>query len=255
MATGRTVPRWVRFYADGFDLSGFSRTVGPLKWEFEEADLTVQMADAAKGFMPNLASISPGTLNGVFDNTSTLGLHVVMSGILTSRIVMVPIGIRAAPASGDPVFMGQFIQLGYTGEIVAPSVYANVPFGEWDVANEIAYAKPWGNLVHAKGAETGANTGTSDVDGLAATTAGGWLMYQVFAGNGTATISIDDAATDSNPSYAALSGATSGELNMSNVQKGIVALGVGATVRRFLRFQIAFNSATTVTYAMAFVRG
>ena len=71
MATGRTVPRWVRFYADGFDLSGFSRTVGPLKWEFEEADLTVQMADAAKGFMPNLASISPGILNGVFDNTAT----------------------------------------------------------------------------------------------------------------------------------------------------------------------------------------
>ncbi len=252
---GRTVPKHVRVYADGYDFSGFSRTIGPLEWVYEEADLTAQMGDAAKGFFPNLASVKLGTLNTVLDNTPTSGPHIILQTVEASRIVMVPIGIQAAPVSGDPVFMGQFVQGGYTGEIVDKSVYANAPFGEWDVENEIAYDKPWGKLVHPKGAETGANTGTSDVDNGGASAAGGWLMYHVFDGNGTATISIDDAATDSNPSYAALSGATSGEINCAVVQKGIVALGVGATVRQYLRWQISLNTATTVTFALAFVRG
>lgn len=251
--TNRTVPKHARAYIDGYDMSGYSRDYGPLVWEYEEADLTVQMSDAMMGFLPNLCTITPTILNGVFDNTVTSGLHVIGSAVAASRIAMFPIGMGAAPTSGDPVFMGQFVQSGYVGEIAGPSVYANIPFGMWDVENEIAYDQPWGDLVHPNGAETGANTGTNDVDGLAATTAGGWLMYHVFAGDGTATISIDDSADDS--AWAALSGATSGELDMSSVQKGIVALGVGATVRQYLRWQISLNTATTVTWAMAFVRG
>ncbi len=166
---------------------------------------------------------------------------------------MIPIGIRAAPASGDPVFMGYFVQLGYNGELVGPSVYANVPFGQWDISDLPAYERPWGNLVHSKGAETAANTGTNDVDGAQATSKGGWLMYHILAGDGTATVSIDDSADDS--AWTALSGATSGSINCAVVQKGIVELGVGATVRQFLRWQLALGTATTVTWVMAFSRG
>jgi hypothetical protein len=255
MTDGRTVNRWVRAYMAGYDMSGYSRTIGPLLWEYDMSDVTAIMSDAMMGYLPVRANISPGVLNGLFDNTATSGLHVVASSIQQSQVAMFPIGIRAAPASGDPVFMGQFVQLGYNAETNDLTSYANVPFGMWDVANEIAYDQPWGNLVHAKGAETGANSGTNDVDGGGATTAGGWLMYHVFAGDGTATISIDDAATDSDPSYSALSGATTGSINCAVVQKGIVALGVTATVRQYLRWQIVLGTATTVTFAMAFVRG
>ena len=250
---GRTVPRWVRVYIDGYDLSGYSRTIGPLKHEYEEVDLTAQMSDAVMGVMPNLPSISPGILNGVFDNTGTSGLHAVASSP-ASRIVTVPIGIQAAPLDGDPCFNGQFNQLGYGAEIAGPSVYATIPFGEWDVANELNYDQAWGQMVHAKGAETGANaTAAFTVDGGAATSKGGYLVYHVFAGDGTATISIDDSADDS--AYLALSGATSGEKDCSAVQKGIVQLAVGATVRQYLRWQLALNTANTVTFALAFVRG
>lgn len=249
---GRTVPKWVRVYIDGYDMSGFSRTIGPLRHTYEEADLTAQMADAVAGAMPNLPSISPGTLNGMFDNTATSGLHVIASAP-ASRIVTVPIGIQAVPQNGDTCFNGQFNQLSYQGEIAGPSVYAQVPFGEWDVENELNYDQPWGKMIHVKAARTAANTGTNDVDGGAATTAGGYLVYHIFAGDGTATISIDDSADDA--AWSALAGATSGEKDCSSVQKGIVQLAVGATVRQYLRWQLSLNTANTVTFAIAFVRG
>ena len=253
MAKGRTVPKFVRVHIDGFDMSGFSRGIGPLVWNYEVADLTAQMGDAVKGYLPGQPDVSPGILNGVFDNTPTSGLHVIASAIAQSRIVMVQIGIQAAPASGDPVFMGRFIQTSYQGSLEGPSVYAQIPFGQWDVNNLISYDRPWGDLVHAKGAETAANSANGDVDGLAASTAGGWMMYHVSAGDGTATISIDDSAD--NAAWTALSGATSGSVDCSNVISGIVALGNTATVRRYLRWQLALGTATTVTFTLAFVRG
>ena len=252
---GRTVPKHVRCYIDGYDMSGYSRTVGPLKHEYEMADLTAQMSDDVKGYFPNLPSISPGTLNGMFDNTATLGLHVIASAP-ASRIVTIPIGIQAAPLAGDPCFNGQFIQTGYHGELAAPSVYAQVPFGEWDVANELNYDQAWGKMIHVKAARTAANTANGDNDNGGASTAGGYMVYHVFAGaggDGTATISIDDSANNSD--WIALSGATSGEIICTSIQKGIVQLAIGATVRQHLRWQLSLNGATSVTFAVAFVRG
>jgi len=252
---GRTVPKWVRVYVDGYDLSGYSRTIGPLKHAYEEADLTAQMSDAVMGALPNLPSISVGTLNGMFDNTATSGLHAVAS-TPASRIVTVTIGIQAVPQNGDTCFNGQFNQLDYQGEIAGPSVYAQVPFGEWDVANELNYDQAWGKMVHVKAARTAANTANNDVDGGAATTKGGYMVYHVFAGaggDGTATISIDDSADNS--AWTALSNATTGEIVCTSVQKGIVQLAVGATVRQYLRWQLSLNGATSVTFALAFVRG
>ena len=78
------------------------------------------------------------------------------------------------------------------------------------------------------------------------------MVYQVLAGNGTATISIDNSANNS--AFTALSGATTGSINCAVVQHGIVALGVTATVRRYLRWQIALGTATSVTFALSFHR-
>jgi hypothetical protein len=79
-------------------------------------------------------------------------------------------------------------------------------------------------------------------------------MYQVFAGNGTATLKVQDAATNTNPSFADLSGATSGSVNCATPSAGVVAISTTATVRQYLRWQIVFGTATTVTFALAFVR-
>lgn len=259
MATGRTHPRWARFYMAGYDLSGYSRTVGPLKWEYEEAEITAQMGDSVKGYLPGKASISCGTLNGVFDSTVTSGLHVIASSVATSEVVMIPIGIRAAPAAGDPVFMGEFVQLGYTAEESGGAIFANVPFGEWDVSDLLSHSrsKPWGVLIHAKAARTAANTAVGIDDYGAATALGGYMMYQIFAGaggDGTATIKMQDAAANTNPSFADITGATTGELDCSTPQKGVVDLTATRDVRRYLRWQLALNGATTVTFAIGFCR-
>jgi hypothetical protein len=253
---GRTVAKHWRVYIDGYDMSGHTLSAGPLSWEYG-SDRQATLADAIKGSWPGQARIGIGTLNGVFDNTATSGLHVVASSP-AKRVVLVTGGDRAAPAQGDPAFMGEFEQLSYEGVVGGDGlVTATLPFNATSVAAAtLAYSKPWGPLLHASVATTAVNTAIGVDDGYGgSTTNGGFMCYQVIAGNGTATITVQDAATNTNGNFAALSGATSGELNMSSVRSGIVAIAVGATVRRFLRWQIAFNSANTVTFALAFVRG
>ena len=78
-------------------------------------------------------------------------------------------------------------------------------------------------------------------------------MYQVFSGDGTASIKVQDASTNSDVSFADL--LSSGSVNFSTPKSGIVALAKTATVKRYVRWQIALGTATTVTFALAFVRG
>jgi hypothetical protein len=250
MAIGRTANRWTRIYIDGYDMSGYSRAIGPLMWTFDEADLTT-LSDAVKGVLPAHATLGIGALNGVLDNTASSGLHVVLSAPGSKRTVMIPIGIRADPAQGDPVYMGEFEQQGYYLE----TPYVNLPFDKTSLAAaSLLYEKPWGWLLHAKGTEGTVNTALGIDDNGAASAFGGYMMYQVFAGNGTATVKVQDAATNSNPSFADLSGATSGSIDCSTPKHGIVAIGRTATVRQFLRWQIVLGTATSVTFALSFCR-
>jgi len=256
MATGRTVTKYSRFYMDGFDLSGDVRTFGPLAQTYDE-HTEAALSDECKNALLGHPLVSVGTLDAFMDNTVTTGLHIVAAGAGVVRNVMCPIGIRAAPAIGDPVFMGQFEQLGYqqSGE---GYVGVTIPFGPWSGRpTSYAYDQPWGHLLNPLTARTAANTTTGSGlnDNGASSALGGYMMYQVTSGTGAVTISIDDSADDS--SYGALSGATTGEIADASVpQAGIVALGKTATVKQYLRWQLAAGGGfSTVTFALAFVRG
>jgi len=254
MATGRTAPKWLRIYGNGYDLSGYSRTFGPLVHVYDEADLTT-IADAAKGFLPDKVNVGIGELNGVFDNTATSGLHVLANAGNSVWDMMVAIGIRAVPAQGDPTYTGKFLQTDYTAAEDGGAVVANVPFGMWDGGDLPAYDEVWGVLLHANSAVTAVNTAIG-VDGLAATTAGGYMMYQVTAGNGTATLKVQHAAVNVDGSFADLGGATTGSINCAVVSAGIVNTTLITTaVSQFLRWQIVLGTATTVTFLLSFVRG
>lgn len=248
--SGRTVSKHVRVYAGGYDVSGYSREIGPLLWEFEPAEV-VTFADAVKGALPNHCIVNPGTLNGVMDATATVGLHVIASTV-ARRIITVAIGDRAAPAAGVPVYCGEFNQMAYqaAGDGI---VTVTAPFSFAVDGTTLVYPKPWGVLLHALGAETGASTATGfDNESGGATTFGGFFVYHVTAGDGTATLSVDDSAD--NAAFSALGGATSGSIDFSTRTSGLVALSRQATVRRYLRFQIALGTATTVTFVSSFVR-
>jgi len=251
--TGRTVQRWTRIYLDGYDMSGYARSVGNLGWSFDEANLTA-LSDSIKGYLPALCNMSPSVVNANLDNTATSGSHAILSVPGVSRVVTIALGMRAAPAMGDPVFCGRYNQADYQAAEDGGAMVVNMNFDGWDAANMIGYDNPWGVLLHAAGAETGANTAIGH-DGLAASSFGGYLVYQVLAGNGTATISVDKSTTTNlNASFSALSGATSGSIDCSTPKAGIIALGKTATVGKFLRWQLALGTATSVTFNLAFVR-
>lgn len=256
MATGRTHLRYVRVYADGYDLSGYTRQIGPLEIEFA-ADAMAALTDEVKNVLPDHASIGVGELNGFFDNTATSGLHAAASGAGVKRTLLVAIGIRGAPAQGDPAWMGQFEQLGYHAVPEDGYVVANIPFGmhAFDGAT-LLYDKVWGTLLAPLAARTAVNSAVGVDDNGAATTRGGLMCYQLLSSNGTVTLKTQDAATNADGSFADITGATSGSINASvTPAAGIVALGNTATVRRYIRWQLAFGTATTASFCLAFVRG
>jgi hypothetical protein len=239
-------------YADGYDLSGYTRSVGPLSESFAVEEDKVYGNELAAGLLGQV-TISPGTLSSVFDNTATSGPHVVMSNFPAIRSVLVAYGIRAAPALGDPAFMGTFEQTGYVATVGQESLAVDIPFVSAGAQTSLLYDHAWGPLLHPLGAETAASTATGVDNPMAAATAfGGYMMYQVTAGNGTATLSVMDGAANVDGSFTALT--SSGSIDCSTPKHGIIALARTATVKRYLRFQIAFGAATTVTFVTAFVR-
>lgn len=253
MATGRTVLKYSKVYVDGFDMTGDARSFGPLVWQFTEADTTT-LGDGVKSAMPDNVHITPTAINTIFSNTATTGSHIIMQAQETS-VLMMPIGIRADPAQGDPCFMGQFMQKDFMTETaVGDTVSINSPYSGWAAEGAtLLYSKPWGYLLHAKGAETAVNTAVGIDDNGAASAKGGYMVYQLFSSNGTVNIKVQDAATNTNVSFADL--VASGLVDASATPKsGLVALSTTATVRQFLRWQITLGTATTCTFATAFVR-
>jgi hypothetical protein len=255
----RTVEKWTRVYIDGYDVSGFGRTIGPLEVTYDEADLTAQMSDTVRGYLRNRAKVNLGIFNAVFDNTATTGIHTVLQTAGDARTVLVAKGVQAAPVDGDHVFGGVFEQGAYQVEEDGGAVTVSVPWVGWAAdAASLDFVNPWGLLLHASGAETGVNGGNSSISNPegGATSLGGYFLYEVLAGagNGTAlaTLSVDDSANNSD--WTALSGATSGEIDCLNRQAGIVALTPDATVRQYLRWQLALNTASSVTFVCAFMR-
>ena len=249
----RALQKHTRVYVDGYDLSGFGREVGPLELSHDEVDETT-WTDAVKGYLRGHPQVNIGTLNAIMDDTATTGSHAVLNNGGNKRTVTVARGFGTAPAAGDPVFAGQFAQQSYQGAEAGGAVVVTAQFGGWaSDAASLAHAMPWGILLNADTARTGANAAAGiDNPSAGATAKGGYLVYHVTAGNGTATISVDDSADNS--AFLALSGATTGSINCAAKQYGVVALGVSATVRRYLRWQIALGTATSVTFVLSFHR-
>jgi len=248
----RTHNKHVRAYVDGTDLSGYSRSIGALAWTFD-AEPDAAFTDEAKNIVMGKCDIQAGTLNAFLDN-DTSGLFTLANSGYGTQNLMVAIGANASPAAGDPVFAWKFEQTAYSVEQGAGFVSVSVPFGGASYASTLTYKKPWGRLLHAKGAETAVNTATG-IDDSASSSYGGILVYHLFSSDGTVTLKVQDASTNSDGSFSDLSGATSGSINASvTPASGMVAISTTATVRRYLRWQISLGTATTATFALAFIR-
>ncbi len=260
MATGRTSSKWVRVYVDGYHISTYTTKIGPLETTFDAAELTT-LADAAKGYLPTWSHIKPGTLNGVLDPTATSGLHALASAAAgTRRLVTVCVGMRAEPALGDPCFTAEATQDGYHEVDSGGATTVSVPFGEYSAsATTLLYPRAWGWILNPNTARTAANSSTGIDDLIApatSTTRGGYMVYHVTASSNavhTATLKVQDSDTNIDADFDDL--LTTGAITVTAGVSGIVALAPTATVRQYLRWQMALGTATSVTFLLAFVRG
>lgn len=256
MSTGRTVSRWGRIYVAGYDLSGDTRTIGPLGMMQETEDME-GLDWAVKGGLPGQSIVTIGALNTMLNSDGAARTHDLFHTPGSNYPVMVPIGIRAAPAQGDPVFCCQVNELGYTGEVGLNSLALNLTFGGKPASLALNHKKPWGTLLRPKLATTAANTAVGVDDAGAASANGGFMCYQIFSatGEGTVEIKVQEADTNQNASFADLTGATSGAIAHTAVPAGgIVQLATTAAVKRYLRWQIELTGITSATIALAFVR-
>lgn len=256
----RTHLKHYRVYCDGVDISGYSRQVGALNWMFDaEADAAI--TDEVKNILIGKGDIQAGPINAFLDNDAAGLFALAGSGTNDhgTRNLMIAIGANAAPAAGDPVFAWKFEQIAYQVEPGTGFVAASIPMGGASYASTLTYKKPWGTLLYPKAtrtAATGVNDGTGVDDyGESPPSLGGIFVYHLFSSDGTLTLSADEADTNLDGSFAALTGATSGEIDATTTpQHGMIALSTSAAVKRYLRWQIAFNSATTCVFASAFIR-
>jgi len=212
------------------------------------------ITDAVKNMLVGKGDIQAGPINAFLDN-DTAGLF---SGGKTqgTRLVTCVMGANAAPVAGDAAFSWEFEDVGYMVEPGTGFVAANLPLGGASYSSTVTYCKPWGVLIHPSGAETGANTSTGVDDyGASPPSLGGIFWYHLFSSNGTLTLSLDEADSNDNPSFGALSGATSGSIDASSSPAyDMVALSTSAAVKRYLRWQLALDTATTCTFACGFIR-
>lgn len=253
MATGRTHSRWTRFYMNGYDLSGDARSVGPLA-HTQDVEEMEGLNWAVKGAMPSQSMIGIGSVNAILSADGVDEMHDLFATPSSNYPVMIPVGIRAEPAAGDPVFQAQINELAYLLDVATASITVNLNFGNKPASTLLNHSKPWGVLLRAKAAATAANTAVGIDDNGAASAYGGVMCYQVFAGNGTATITVQDGEANENASFGNLTGATSGAIDCSTPSAGIIQTATNAAVKRYLRWQIALGTATTVTFALSFVR-
>lgn len=248
----RTHNKNIRIYCNGVDLSGYSRSVGELAWTFGVSP-DAAITDECKNIIIGQADIQVSQINAFLDN-DTSGLFANRAQGL--RNLMVAVGVGAAPVAGNPFFAWKFEDVGYNATPGEGFVTATLPLGGASFASTLTYKKPWGALLHAKGAETGANTGTGIDDfGASPPSLGGIFVYHLFTSDNAVTLTAEEADTNENASFAAITGATSGSINAAvTPQSGMIAIATNYAVKRYLRWQINMGSATTATFVCGFIR-
>jgi hypothetical protein len=77
----------------------------------------------------------------------------------------------------------------------------------------------------------------------------------LFSSDGTVTLTAQEADTNSNGSFANITGATSGSITAAVAPKhGMVATSTTYAIKRYLRWQLAFGTASTATFLIGFSR-
>lgn len=250
MATGKTNKRFIVSIFDGIDLSGDTRDIGQCGYHYEENERT-GLGEAVENFSLGQPSLQWGPYNAIFNNTATFGSHIALDN-LEDPIVSHLIGIRAAPAIGDPCISTPIGMASYmtNGEgAVSVSVTTSGPTAAWTAPTSI-----FGTLMERQTllALTASETiNSTSVDQLASSTGGGYGYFHVETNSGGAVIAkIQDSANDS--TWADLITFTIDGTSRDGEQ-GVVT----GSVDRYVRFSITNTTGGSINigFTATFVRG
>lgn len=248
----RTHSKYLRVYVNGVDISGYSRSVGTLAQIFG-AEPDAAFTDGCKNILIGQCDIQAGPISAFLDNDAAGLFNLAQAGNGYSNL-MVAIGALAAPVQGDHVFAWGFEQTDYAVEGGAGFVAVSMPLAV-SHASTLGYSRPWGRLLAPMAARTAANSATGIDDIGAASAKGGIFVYHLASSNGTVTLKAQEADTNNDGSFADITGATSGSITAAvSPQSGMIALATDASIKRYLRWQLALGTATTATFAAAFIR-
>ncbi len=239
MATGKTNSRWMRFICDEFDLSGDSRTIGTMGITYAEDDVTGQ-SNGVHNFTLGIPTAALSGYQSVFATDGSARSYDALAAVET-RIVSVPIGIKAAPAVGDPAFLHYADQSSFTHDGAGPVlITANLPRG----TDYIDLERVWG-VTLAAGTSISATTNYSSVDNGASTTNGlKAFLHVTTTSSGNWSLVIQDSANDS----------VWADLITFSSDGSAITAEVGeasGTVDRYLRFQATRTAGTTAFWVTA----
>lgn len=176
--TGKTHTRHCRFIAGGYDLSGDMRAVGSMGVTYEQAEAT-GWGNGSKQFLNGLGDVQLTGVTALFNNDATdigpvaAGSHTVLAGVTTTNASAF-IGIRSAPAIGNPTFSSPVEQVAYS---VAGGGNDPVTLTADYRGSATLDVEPYvfGVALHA-GAALTATTNNASVDN-GASSADGWIAY------------------------------------------------------------------------------
>jgi len=212
-------------------------------------------SDEISGVLPGTPDVTLGPISGFLDNT-TNHLHALALAASSAQVITVAVGMGAAPAQGDFSFSHSPEFLKYQAHDVGGGSFVSIEVGKHSArATPNPFSDPWGVILDpGLVAKTAVNAAIGVDDFGAATNFGGYQVAQILAGNGTATIKTQHASTNSGGSFVDLAGATTGVVSCSTPSALINPTARLVTVNRFLRWQVVFGTATTVTFMLSFVR-
>jgi hypothetical protein len=193
MATGKTNARWCRLLVDSLNISGDSRQVGSIGVTYQTQDVT-GYNDGVHNFTLGRQDFIFSGYQAIFDNTPS-GSHIEFSA-LEEYVMSFFIGIKAAPAAGDPVILQTLEQVSYTVS-GSDAVLIDAEFGK--STNNLSTVKAFGEALEIGTSRTGTWDGTSvRTASQAATTNGARAnLHVVNIFGGAYTFKVQDSANNS----------------------------------------------------------
>lgn len=251
--TGKTHTRYLRLLANGYDLSGDMRAVSAFGVQYDQADAT-GWNDGSNQWLSGRGTVLLDGFNALFNNATAAtgptaaGAHTVVSagGSFYNSLF---IGIRAAPAIGNPTFSATFEQGGYavTGDSGAAAMLSASFFGSAVLASS---AGVWGVCLAPGTALTGTTTNGSVDNG--ASSANGYVAFLHIPqttgaiGSNNWSFVIEHSANDSSFSTLATFTADGSAITAERLE----ATG---TVNRYVRL-VATRTAGTARPWVSFIR-